>query len=156
MFISTFDEEPLWYRLAEIEYLSQLPIVDRNRLLIGLAIEKLLGEGDGEADEGSRYLRMVSVTGWWDVDERGWTRNDGTKALLAPNIWIGNKASEPMRHFRMAAAESECAAFVKAAVPNVEEYRLFENWKMSGGERFSVNRVYVCPVRADVPDEWIA
>ncbi len=146
MTTAVFDEIPLFSREAQIDFLDGLSLMEINKLTIRVAVLHQLKINEfakrrfsGHTDP---YLRMVSVTGWWDTDSRGMHEVGGDTSLLTPNFWIGNMASPEMAQFSMDDASSEGSEFVASATEGISRLRLFDGWSAGSGKRF-LRRVYV-------------
>jgi hypothetical protein len=144
--VSVFDEVPLFSRETQLGFLRHLTLGEINKLTIRatvlhqLKIDELAKiRFSGRIDP---FLRMVSVTGWWDVDGPVFRTADGNSSLLTPNFWIGNMASPEMAHFEMSDPTSEGSEFVSAAVDGMDGLRFFDGWSKGSDERW-LRRVYV-------------
>jgi hypothetical protein len=144
--VSVFDEVPLFSREGQLGFLRNLTLEEINKLTIRAAVLHQMKIDDlakshffGRVDP---FLRMVSVTGWWDVDGLAFRSVGGNSSLLTPNFWIGNMASPEMAQFEMSNATSRGSQFVAAAIEGIDGMRLYDGWSKGSDERF-LRRVYV-------------
>jgi hypothetical protein len=152
--VRVFDEIPLFSREAQLDFLQDLTITEINKLTIRAAVlhQLKIDEAAKARFPGSNdpFLRMVSVTGWWDADGVEFRSVDGNSSLLTPNFWIGNMTSPEMMQFKMDDAESEGSGFVAAAVEGIDGLRFFDGWSQ-GPEPRLLRRVYVSSESRHLP-----
>lgn len=94
MEVNIYDEVPLFSRFTQLAFLDHLPFVERNRLMIQVAVIHLGAiveyAGRHYQNRSDPCLRLVSVNGWGEYGESGWCPVDGTDGLLTPCFFVGN------------------------------------------------------------------
>ncbi|GAA1637037.1 hypothetical protein GCM10009744_27750 [Kribbella alba] len=152
--VETFDEVPVCSRLSELDFMSSLPIVDQNRLMIVAATRhliKICEYLDSFPDSEPGLIVVVSITSWWIDEDRASRCNDGTIEHIVPAFWVGNLAHPDMKAFRFHLPRSNPAEFVLQTVgPNgfeVVESRI-EEWMQGCPKRVYVARAGDIPATA--------
>ncbi|MDX6253105.1 MAG: hypothetical protein QOF10_6465 [Kribbellaceae bacterium] len=154
--VDTFDEVPVFSRLSELDFMSSLPIVDQNRLMIVAATRhliKICEYLDSLPKSEPGLIVVVSMTSWWIDDDRASRCNDGTIENIVPRFWVGNLAHPDMKAVRFYSPRSSPAEFVIQTVGlngfEVVESRI-EEWMQGCPERVYVARTGDIPATARV------
>lgn len=153
--VEVYDEVPLYSRLSQIEFLADLPVVERNKQLIRAAVrhlDRLRAHFLGNPETVHGVLRLVSVTGWWVDLEQGGLCTDGTSEIIRPNFWVGNLGNDRMKDFRLHLPTSRCASFVSAIVKHAS-HRVFES-SLTESVMWCPRRVYV-GFAEDIPSQVV-
>jgi hypothetical protein len=150
----TFDEIPVYSRLSELEFMSSLPIIDQNRLMIVAAtrhLVKICEYRDSSPRIDTDAIVVLSMTDWWIDDDQEPRCNDGTIEHIVPRFWIGNLAHPDMKEFRFYPPRSNSAEFIIRTVGlsdfDVVESRT-EEWMEGCPERVYVARSGDIPATA--------
>jgi hypothetical protein len=146
MDVDVFDEVPVYSRFQELGFLSPLPYVEANEVLIkstALYLDRIVSYASRQAPvPGKTILRMVSVTGWQHEDESRRMNYDGSFDFLRPNIWLGNFANPKLNNLRFWPVGSPAGSFVKSAINDDHRFRVLEGRPDKFGGP-SPDRVYI-------------
>jgi len=150
--VDTFDEVPSYSRLSQLEFISSLPIVEQNRMLISAALRHLARiheHREASPERRAEVIVMVSVTNWWLYGDQIGECNDGTIENIVPRFWVGDLSHPDMKKFRVYQPQSRCAAFVTQIV-GASGFEVFES-KIEEWMDPCPARVYVA-LAGDVPE----
>ncbi|MEU0092189.1 Imm15 family immunity protein [Kribbella sp. NPDC006257] len=152
--VETFDEVPVYSRLSELDFMSSLPIVDQNRLMILAAARHLITIGedlDSLPESDPALIVLVSMTSWWIDDDRAPRCNDGTIESITPRFWVGDLAHPDMKALRFHPPRSNPAKFVIQTV-GLERFEVVEStmeeWMQGCPERVYIARAGDIPATA--------
>jgi hypothetical protein len=146
--VEAFDEVPFYSRYSQLAFLADLPVAEQNRQLIRASVRHLVRivsffHRTHEGREPGQVVRLISITGWWDDELEGGRCTDGTSQILTPNFWTADLRDARMKHFALYPPESDCAAFVSAALGDSAEFRVYES-RIEASNNYCPRRVYVC------------
>jgi hypothetical protein len=128
--VDVFDEVPVYSRIYQLEFLSELSFTEANITLIRLAalyLERVVSyAAKHERPIGKTILRMVSITGWLNENDSGQTNSDGSVDFIRPNIWLANFDNPKLSNFTVWPAVSPAGLFVKSALGDDERFAVAE------------------------------
>ncbi|MBN6040957.1 Imm15 family immunity protein [Amycolatopsis sp. 195334CR] len=102
-----FDELPLYATYADISFLDELPLMERNRVLVKAAVAhlgRILGHAEAfYAGREFDFFCAVTVTGWDYLPEGD---------PLTPRFWLANPSRGVFEHLRLRPPGSEGSTIV--------------------------------------------
>jgi Immunity protein 15 len=112
-----FDELPLFTRYAEVSFLHELPVAERNRILIRAAVAHLgvILDYSRTFYEGRDhdYFCAVTVTGWEYVAEGD---------VVIPRFWYANPSHGVFDYVKLDPPDSEYSRFVADCLEHSPDY----------------------------------
>jgi hypothetical protein len=118
--VDWYDAVPVYSYHDQLDYLSDLPFAEANRVLIRctvLYLERIVAfAAQRDSLAGKTILRMVSVTGWQDENDQRQRNYDGTTDFVTPYIWLANLDHPGLSDFALDKATSPAGRFTQDAV----------------------------------------
>lgn len=113
----TYEELPLYATIGEVDFLGDLPVPERNRVLIQAAAAHLRVILDYAAERESDYFCAVTIDFWDEFDEGG---------LIVPRFLYANPAREFFQNVSVLPAKSSYSAFASECLDHSPDYVLHE------------------------------
>jgi hypothetical protein len=130
MDVDWFDEFPVYSYFDQLGYLSSLPFIEANRILIRcsvLYLERIaaLAIRHGRVP-GKTILRMISVTGWQNENDERQRNYNGAVDFVQPYIWRANLDHPGLRDFSLHPITSPAGRFTRDAVSGDDRFAVAE------------------------------
>jgi hypothetical protein len=144
--VDWYDSVPVYSYYDQLSYLSPLPFAEANRILIRCTVvylERIVAfAAQRERTPGKMILRMASITGWQDENDRLQRNYDGKADFVVPHIWIANLDHAGLHDFSLDSVTSPAGSFTQDAVNGDDRFAVADGKPDKFGQP-SPTHVYV-------------